>query len=96
MHEAGISQGLLQAALNALPAEGRDGMKIVRLTVVAGVFSGVEKECLAMYMEGLSKGTPAEGAELELKIMPAFLVCRDCARRVAYDEAARRWKLLPL
>lgn len=85
MHEAGIAEGLLEAAMNALPPEGRDGMKIVRLTVAAGVLSGIEKECLSMYLEQLSKGTPAEGAELELKVLPAFLACRQCGRRVEYD-----------
>jgi hydrogenase nickel incorporation protein HypA/HybF len=87
MHEASIAQGLLEAALDALPRQGRRRMKIVRLTVSAGVLSGIEKECLSMYLEQLSKGTQAQGAELELKILPAMLVCGECGRRVEFDSA---------
>lgn len=82
MHEAGIAQGLLDAALAALPA-GK--VKILKLVVTAGVLSGVEKECLSMYMAQLSQGTPAEGAELEMKIAPARLLCRTCKQASDYD-----------
>lgn len=87
MHEAGIAQGLLAAAIDALPKEGRERMKIVRMTVAAGVLAGVEKECLAMYLEQLCKGTPAQGARLEMKVLPAYLVCRECGHRVGFDSA---------
>jgi Zn finger protein HypA/HybF involved in hydrogenase expression len=87
MHEAGIAQGLLEAAINALPTEGRERMKIVRLTVAAGVLAGVEKECLTMYLDQLAKGTQVQGAALEMKILPAWLVCRECGNRVEFDSA---------
>jgi len=84
MHEAGIAQGILDAALAVLPG-GK--CRITKLIVAAGVLSGVEKECLSMYLEALGKGTPAQGAVLEMKISPAYLVCRECGRRNAYDPA---------
>ncbi|MFB3891703.1 MAG: hydrogenase maturation nickel metallochaperone HypA [Phycisphaerae bacterium] len=82
MHEAGIAQGILDAAMAVLPA-GK--VRITRLVVSAGVLSGVEEECLSMYLGELSRGTPAAGATLELKVARARLVCRECANSVEYD-----------
>ncbi len=82
MHEAGIAQGLLDAAVNSLPP-GK--VKIIKLVVTCGVLSGVQEECLSMYMGELSKGTPAEGAILEMKVAPAAVVCRKCGHREGYD-----------
>ena len=73
MHEARIAQGLLETALAALPP---GGVKILKLVVSAGVLAGVEKECLRTYLAELGRGGPADGAELELRISPARLVCR--------------------
>jgi hydrogenase nickel incorporation protein HypA/HybF len=82
MHEAGIAQGILEAAMAVLPP-GK--VTITRLVVAAGVLSGVQEECLSMYLGELSRGTPAQGAVLEMKISKALLVCRECGLRVEYD-----------
>jgi hydrogenase nickel incorporation protein HypA/HybF len=82
MHEAGIAQGLMDAAVAACP-DGK--VRITKLVVSAGVLSGVEKECLAMYVEALTKDTPHEGVTLELNVAPAFTVCRACGLRTSYD-----------
>ena len=84
MHEARIAQGLLESALAALPP-GK--VKILKMVVTAGVLSGVEKECLSMYLAELGRDTPSEGAELELRISPARLVCRSCGLSTDYDAS---------
>ena len=58
----------------------------MRVTVVAGVMAGVEKESLELYFTELAKGTPAEGAELGLKRAAAKLVCVQCGGRTEYDN----------
>lgn len=68
--------------MSALP--GGD-CRITRLVVSAGVLSGVQEECLSMYLEALGKGTVAEGAVLELKFSPAWLVCCQCGHRREHD-----------
>jgi hydrogenase nickel incorporation protein HypA/HybF len=73
---------LLESALAALPP-GK--VKILKLVVSAGVLSGVEKECLSMYLAELGRNTPAAGAELELRIAPAKLVCNSCGSSTDYD-----------
>ncbi len=82
MHEAPIAQGILDAALAALPDPQA---RIIRITVAAGVLAGVERDSLALYFDELRKGTAAENAELELKRIPAHLVCADCHAEIAYD-----------
>lgn len=83
MHESAIAQGILDTILAALPPGEK---RITRINVVTGVFSGVERECLAMYMTELSKGTPAQGAELNVDRRPARLICRECSHAEDYDN----------
>jgi hydrogenase nickel insertion protein HypA len=81
MHEASIAQALLDTAVAALP---KAGARITKITIVAGPFSGVEKESLTFYFTQISRGTPAHDAILEIKSQPARLVCKQCANTIAY------------
>jgi hydrogenase nickel incorporation protein HypA/HybF len=83
MHEASIAKGIIDTAVAALP---RPGNKILKITVAAGVMAGVERESLELYFTELSKGTPAQGAALEVKHLPAKLICRECNHQVDYDN----------
>ncbi|RPI64117.1 MAG: hydrogenase maturation nickel metallochaperone HypA [Planctomycetaceae bacterium] len=87
MHEAGIAEGILSAALDSLPKDRTGKMKIIKIVISAGVLSGVEEESLTMYLTALGEGTPAQGAKLEMKISPAKLVCRACGNSVNYNAA---------
>ena len=83
MHEAAIAQGILDTASRALPASS-SRVRVVR--VVAGVFSGCERESLAMYFAELSQGTALEGASLEVVRQPAKLICRACGHARDYHD----------
>ena len=84
MHEAAIAQGILDTAVRALPPPGP---RVRAVRVVAGVFSGCERESLTMYFAELSQGTPLEGALLEIVRRPAKLTCRACGhQRDYYDD----------
>lgn len=83
MHEGAIAQGILDTVLAALPP---DHKRITRINVVTGVFAGVERECLAMYLTELSRGTPAQNAELNVERRPAKLVCTRCDNSRDYDN----------
>ena len=83
MHEAAIAQAILDTAL---AAAGKDNSRITRIVVVAGALAGIEQPSLEMYLTELARGTPAEGAALELKSTPARLVCRDCGQTAAFDS----------
>jgi len=75
MHEASIAQGIRDATMRALPSPFS---RVRGVRVVTGVFSGCERESLTMYFTELSKGTPLEGAELEVVRQPARLICQAC------------------
>ena len=83
MHEGAIAQAILETALTAA---GKDNTRITRIVVVAGALAGLEQPSLEMYLTELARGTPAEGAVLEVKSTPAQLVCRDCGYAMAFDS----------
>ena len=83
MHEGSIAKGILDTAVAALP---RPDAKITKITVIVGVMSGVERECLDLYFAEMSKDTVAQGAALELRRQPAKLVCTSCGQEEPYDN----------
>ena len=74
MHEASIAQGIFHGALHALPP----GKRIVRIKVVAGAQMAIVYDSLELYFRELSRGTPAEGAIIELNRLSPRLVCKIC------------------
>ena len=88
MHEMVIAEGLLRQALRA--AEEHRVTRIDRIEVVTGVMRLVVPEALQMAFEVLSKGTVAEGAELEITEERIVARCRGCGREFGcevYDFA---------
>jgi Zn finger protein HypA/HybF involved in hydrogenase expression len=62
MHEAGLTQEMLEAVLEASSEGGIQ--KIFRINLGLGDMSHVTPESVTLYFEHFSKGTAAEGAEL--------------------------------
>ncbi len=85
MHEAGIAESIVKVALGALP---RPGLAIRKILVAAGALSGVEEAPLRTWLEHIARRTPAEGAELVFRRVPAGLTCSACGRRDEYDGSA--------
>jgi hydrogenase nickel incorporation protein HypA/HybF len=84
MHEATLAQGIIDVAVKALT--GKDA-KITKITVVVGVLTHVQDESLEFWFTELGRGTPAEGAALEVRRLPAKLVCTKCRTSVDFDGA---------
>ncbi len=78
MHELGITENILQIALEH--AEKAGAKRIRRIHLVIGELSGIVDESLRFYFEFVGKNTIAEGAELVLEKKPAQLRCRSCRR----------------
>ncbi len=76
MHELAITESLLDIALRH--AAQAQASRIVRLNLVVGEFSAVVGESVQFYWDMVSRGTPAEGAQLEFEHVPATLRCVDC------------------
>ena len=76
MHELGITQNILQIALEH--AEKAGAKNICRINLVIGEFSGIVDESVQFYFDFVSKDTPAQGAQLIFTKLPARFRCRSC------------------
>ena len=76
MHELSITQSILQIALEH--AEKAGAKHIRRINLVIGELSGIVDESVQFYIDFVSKDTPAEGAQLVFKKLPARFRCRSC------------------
>ena len=50
-----------------------------------GPLSGVSKDSLEFFFAELCRGTPAEGAKLEIVTEAAVLSCENCGNSISYD-----------
>lgn len=76
MHEVAIMQSALELALEQ--AAAGQATKIHRIRMRIGVFSGVVPDALRFAFDVLTVGTPAEGAEFQVDVVPARSTCRQC------------------
>lgn len=88
MHEMPFVMSLLREASEAAAREGLT--RITGLTVSVGALSGIEPECVDLYFETASEGTPAEGARITYRIVPAGLCCKKCGTKYDYDPRGAR------
>ncbi len=84
MHEASITEALLEAAVEEMERAGAG--KILCLEVTVGSLSGVNVEALRFAFEMLSPGTPAQGAELRIVETRASCSCRACGEESPVDD----------
>ncbi|MBU0629951.1 MAG: hydrogenase maturation nickel metallochaperone HypA [Candidatus Margulisbacteria bacterium] len=82
MHEATVAEAILGLVLRSIPP---DVVQVKKINLVVGSLSGIEKESLILYFAELSKGGKAAGAELNLTLKPAKLVCTVCGEVNFFD-----------
>lgn len=78
MHEAGLMTTVLEVAVER--ARGVGALRIHRLRLRVGVLSGVVPEALRCAFLAMAPGGPADGAELEIEVVPAVCRCGGCGR----------------
>jgi hydrogenase nickel incorporation protein HypA/HybF len=76
MHEVGLMQRTLEIALEHAAKHGAQSIR--RLALRVGASAGVLPEALSFAFEILSQGTIAEGAELEIEVVPVVCFCAVC------------------
>jgi len=74
MHEFGLCQGVLETVERR--AAGRH---VSRITVRVGVRHRVAAPAFEQAFSFVSEGTVAEGAAVDLVLVPALVTCGDCA-----------------
>lgn len=78
MHELYLVESILNIVKDY---EKRDGFKKVNNLVLSlGRFSSIEPQALQFAFEVQSRGTIADGAVLEFKILPAVIHCFSCEK----------------
>ena len=84
MHEMSIAEGIRDVIEDAARANGFSRVTRVRLEI--GRFAGVETEALDFAFDVVMRGSPAEGARLELIDLPGRAMCYDCLKPVEIDD----------
>ena len=85
MHELSIAQSIVDIAVRH--ARGR---RVSRVEVAVGHLRQVVPSALEFAFGLVADGTPVEGAELVLNVVPATVRCRTCGEESALDD----WPLL--
>ncbi|MEV7010949.1 hydrogenase maturation nickel metallochaperone HypA [Streptosporangium sp. NPDC051022] len=78
MHEFGIAEAILTAVEKR--AEGR---RVQRARVRAGAMLRITEPVINQAFTMVAEGSPAEGAQVDLVIVPVQLVCRSCGQTAA-------------
>jgi hydrogenase nickel incorporation protein HypA/HybF len=88
MHELSLVESILQIVEEYAAKEGFSRVTALRLSF--GKLSCVVPQALSFAFEVQSKGTRAEGAALELEILPAVIHCLACEKDVEIDRFEAR------
>jgi len=87
MHELGVANEILDIALSE--AERHAAKKVTSIRLRVGVLRAIEPENLSFLFGHLARGTPAEGASLEIVEEPIRVECPVCGasevRRFTYE-----------
>jgi len=84
MHELAITQSMLDLVLKQ--AGEAEAGKVGKISLVIGEMTGVVGRCVQFYFDFLSKGTPAEGAALNFKVIPTTAKCHNCGQEFELGE----------
>lgn len=87
MHELGVTQNILDIALEHAQKAG--AKRIHRIHLVIGGLSGIIDQSVQFYFDFVSKETLAEGAQLVFKKRPARFRCKNCAEE--FDFTGENW-----
>ncbi|MEV8631701.1 hydrogenase maturation nickel metallochaperone HypA [Streptosporangium sp. NPDC051023] len=78
MHEFGIAEAILTAV-----EDRADGRRVRRARVYAGAMLRVTEPAVNHAFAVVAEGSLAEGAQVELVIVPVQLICRACGQTAA-------------
>jgi hydrogenase nickel incorporation protein HypA/HybF len=84
MHELGIAMSIVSVTSERCRRES--GTSIARIRLEIGALAMIEPDALRFAFEVASQGTEAEGADLELTVVPALARCRACSREMTLDD----------
>ena len=77
MHELAVTQGILSVALEAADRAG--ARRIDAIDLVIGDLASIVDDSVQFYFDILARGSPAEGAALRFRRVPADGTCLACS-----------------
>lgn len=80
MHELALAQSIVGIVAREAEARGFSRVRVLRLE--AGAFGPLEEDALRFCFGPAARGTPAEGAALEILWLPGQGFCLDCVATV--------------
>jgi hydrogenase nickel incorporation protein HypA/HybF len=84
VHEAALARQIVAAVVARAQREGASRVRAVRGWI--GETEALSQESLALHFAAHARGTPAEGARLELRLVHVDARCRSCARTFAPEH----------
>lgn len=84
MHEMAIVQSIME--ILEQQAQIHNARRVVGVKLEFGALTGVLPASISFAFEVLSKDGPAEGAILDIVIIPIKAVCMDCSKEMVLEE----------
>jgi hydrogenase nickel incorporation protein HypA/HybF len=88
MHEMGLARQVVAASIQA--AGNQNLQRLASVAIEVSPLAVVDVEELQECFEIAARGTPAEGASLQVKRLPLAAVCEKCGERVVLDVGGQR------
>jgi hydrogenase nickel incorporation protein HypA/HybF len=79
LHELGIAQSIIDIAIRVAKENRSRRISVVRIQ--AGEFRGIIQEQLEFCFAFAAEGTIAEGAKLEVQVIPIEAQCETCGKK---------------
>jgi hydrogenase nickel incorporation protein HypA/HybF len=76
VHEASAAEAIVRIV--SAEAAARNAARISRISLVMGEATGYMRESLEFYLAATAKGSPAEGAALDIRYLKTLLRCPSC------------------
>lgn len=79
MHEMSVTQNVMDIVLEQAKEAGATRVKSVKLRF--GALTSIVPDCVSFYFEQMSEGTIAQGAKLDVEMVPLRLKCGQCGEQ---------------
>ncbi len=83
MHELAVTKSILKLALDHTARNG--GTQILKIHLVIGEMRNLEEDWIQRYFDYIAKGTPAQGAVINVAKTPVVFACKTCGRSFSTD-----------
>ncbi|PPD44041.1 MAG: hydrogenase maturation nickel metallochaperone HypA [Methylocystis sp.] len=84
MHEMALTESIVEIACDEARKQGASRIRVVRLRI--GAMAHVAPEALRFCFDAVARGTPAEGATLDILRRKGEGLCADCGKSVPLEE----------